>query len=55
MYAIEVEHPIHGWTRLKARYGSRRQARSWFKFVRAAWHGAALRVVEVKTQTQETP
>ncbi len=47
-YAIEVEHPIKGWVRLQSRYATKKSARGWYTFVKAAWHGLPLRTVEVK-------
>jgi hypothetical protein len=46
-YAVEVEHPLKGWVRLQTRYSTKTAARSWYKFIRAAWHGLPLRTVKV--------
>lgn len=46
-YAIEIEHPVKGWTRLRARYLSRKGAQSWVSFVKAAWGGLPHRIVPV--------
>ena len=46
MYAIEVDHPTKGWTRLQSRYATKKCARIWLSFVRAAWHGLPVRIVK---------
>lgn len=55
MYAIEVDHPTKGWTRLQARYANKKMARGWLSFVRAAWHGLPLRIVKVEKKTADGP
>lgn len=47
MYAIEVLHPAKGWTRLAARYRTKAVARTWYRFIKRAWHGLPLRTVEI--------
>lgn len=47
MWAMEVEKPLSGWTRLVARYRTKRCAQSWITFVRAAWHGLPIRLIKV--------
>jgi len=47
VFAIEVDHPLQGWTRLQGRYSTRQNAKGWLSFVRAAWHRLPLRIVRV--------
>ena len=51
-YAIEVDHPLRGWTRLEGRYRTKVIARGWYKFIRGVWHGLPLRTVEVQAWEQ---
>lgn len=51
MYAIEIDHPLKGWTRLAGRWSTYKNARSWLPFVRAAWHGMEGRVRKVEVAT----
>jgi hypothetical protein len=48
MFAIEVNHPFKGWLRLKGRYSTKECAKGWLPFVRSAWNGCHLRIVECK-------
>lgn len=48
MFAIEVLHPLNGWTRLQGRYSTKARAREWYRFIRGAWLGCRLRTVEIK-------
>ena len=53
-FAIEVDHPQHGWTRLQGRYANRKHARGWLPFVRKAWAGLPARVVEIVVEEWRT-
>ena len=55
MYAIEVDHPLKGWTRLQARYANKKLARGWMSFVKKAWRGLPLRIVKVDAATVDGP
>lgn len=48
MYAIEVLHPLKGWTRLGGRYKTKAVARTWHRFIKGAWHQLPLRTVEIE-------
>ena len=47
MYAIEVLHPVKGWTRLGGRYRTKAIARTWYPFIKGAWHRLPLRTVKI--------
>lgn len=46
-FAIEVQHPLRGWIRLGGRYSSKAVARTWYPFIKGAWHGLPVRTVKV--------
>lgn len=48
LYAIEVQHPIKGWVRMRTRYSSKDCAKGWRSFVKKAWGGLPTRVVKVE-------
>lgn len=54
MFAIEVQHPINGWTRLAGRYKSKAAARSWYPFIKGAWHQLPLRTVSIDPASKRT-
>ena len=39
-----------GWVATKARYTSKENAKSWSSFVKKAWHGLPIKLIEI---TQE--
>jgi hypothetical protein len=41
-----VNHPAKGWMRVGKAYGSRDAAREWLPFVRGAWRGMRVKVVQ---------
>lgn len=47
VWRIQVRHPLTWeWITVKGRYVERSTARSWLKFVKAAWHGSKVRTVK---------
>lgn len=50
IFAVEVLHPLNGWTRLEGRYRTKACARSWYSFIKKAWHGCRVRTVEIKAE-----
>jgi hypothetical protein len=47
-FQYEVDRGDGKWLRLWRRYADRATARSWQCFIKAAWHGAPVRIVKVK-------
>jgi hypothetical protein len=47
---IQFRHIVltpRGWVATKAKYGDKEVAKSWTSFVKAAWHGMPVKVIEV--------
>lgn len=51
-FNIEIAIGDNTWKKIGPSYATRKCARSWVPFVKAAWHAKRARVVEIKAQKE---